>query len=1109
MKYRPVVWFCLLLSLLLFAVLNGLAASAQDKNKEKDKKDEKWKVDSSLGFDRTIELETDEGTWMNLDVSPDGKTIAFDLLGDLYSLPVEGGEATLLLGGPAFDMLPRYSPDGKLIAYVSDQGGSRQVWLMNANGTDRRALTKEKDLFPTNPFWTPDGDYIVAKRHVVDTRSLGGGELWLYHKDGGSGMKLVEKRSFTSEMNEPSVSPDGRYVYYTFAGPFDYNRNPHAGIFQINRYDRKTGQTEPVTRDTGGAIRPLPSPDGKQLAFVRRVELKTVLFVRNLATGGERPVFDGLERDQMETWVVHGAYPAFAWLPDSRNIVTTVNGGKLAKVDTQTGVATPIPFHAKIVQKVTATVHSEQDPGTSATFRARLIRWPVTTPDGDRLVFQAVGRLWQMALPDGTPERVTNGEALEFAPAVSPNGGWVAFTTWDDDEGGAVWKVQLKAGKQNTPARLTSAPNQYANPSWSPDGKRIAFIEGSGAVNRGNGLSGEMFLRVRWISAEGGEVHPVINTSSRGPNRRMPRITWSDNGERLLFHENKNGKTVLTSIQLDGADARQLAENENAEEMIASPDGRYVAFKEFHNVYVAPLAGTGKTVKIGRTGAPMPVKQLSRYGGDWIQWSADGQSVTWVLGPTVVRQSLSRIYERKVEDEKEEDKESEEAGKKDKEAEEKKDEPKLNHMIVGEVFEVALEVRRAKPAGLVALTNARLITMNGDEVIERGTVIIEGNRIREIGPSRRVRVPAGAKTVNLRGKTIIPGLIDVHAHMGYLALDINPERPWQYYANLAYGVTTTHDPSASTQMVFSNAELVETGRMTGPRIFSTGFILYGAKNPNRATINSLDDARGHLKRLKAVGAFSVKSYNQRRRDARQWIIKAAREEGMHVYPEGGSTLPMNLSMMIDGHTGIEHAIPVAPLYKDALTLLAESGTGYTPTLIVGYGGVWGENYWYQKHDVFRNERLRRFTPHGLLDARARRRMLVPDDEFYHIDLAKTAKDTVDAGGSVQLGAHGQLQGLGVHWELWMFGQGGMTPLEALRAATLAGARYLGMEKHLGSLETGKLADLVVLDANPLDDLSNTEKMHLVMKNGFLYNENLDEVWPQERKRGKLRGIDRN
>jgi hypothetical protein len=270
------------------------------------------------------------------------------------------------------------------------------------------------------------------------------------------------------------------------------------------------------------------------------------------------------------------------------------------------------------------------------------------------------------------------------------------------------------------------------------------------------------------------------------------------------------------------------------------------------------------------------------------------------------------------------------------------------------------------------------------------------------------------------------------------------------------------------------------------------------------TVDSLADARSHLRRLRAVGAFSVKSYNQPRRDQRQQLLQAARELGMRVVPEGGSTFYHNLSMILDGHTGIEHAVPVAPLYDDVLSLWGASGVAYTPTLIVGYGGLWGENYWYARENVWEDPRLLTFTPRGVVDARSRRRVLAPDAELYHVTLAAAADALAGRGVAVNLGAHGQLQGLGAHWELEMLGQGGMAPLEAIRAATLNGARYLGMDRDLGSIEEGKLADLVVLAANPLDDLRNAREVEYVMANGRLYRAaTMDQVWPEARPRRTL------
>jgi hypothetical protein len=240
--------------------------------------------------------------------------------------------------------------------------------------------------------------------------------------------------------------------------------------------------------------------------------------------------------------------------------------------------------------------------------------------------------------------------------------------------------------------------------------------------------------------------------------------------------------------------------------------------------------------------------------------------------------------------------------------------------------------------------------------------------------------------------------------------------------------------------------------------------------------------------MKAAGAFSVKSYNQRRRDARQMIIKAARELDMMVVPEGGSLVYNNLTMVLDGHTGVEHSLPVPVVYEDVAQLFGRSGTGYTPTLVVGYGGLSGEFYWYERTNVWENERLLTFVPRDVVDPRSRRRtMAAGDDDFNHVLIARGAKEIQDAGGLVLLGAHGQMQGLGAHWELWMLEQGGMTPLEAIKVATINGAKYLGLDSQLGSIEAGKLADLVVLTENPLENIRNTESVEMVMLNGRLYD----------------------
>jgi imidazolonepropionase-like amidohydrolase len=519
-----------------------------------------------------------------------------------------------------------------------------------------------------------------------------------------------------------------------------------------------------------------------------------------------------------------------------------------------------------------------------------------------------------------------------------------------------------------------------------------------------------------------------------------------------------------------------------ANEFVISPDNKWVAYKELFKVYIAPFAPSGKSLDLSSALSALPFAPVTRDAGYYLHWSSDGNNLHWVNGDEYFTNSVKNRF-------------SFVAGAPDK----------LPAVDTSGV-KINLVLNTDKPTGITALTNARIITMNNKEVIENGTVIVTDNKITAIGKSSEIQVPSNAKTIDCTGKTIMPGIIDVHAHMGTFRQGLSPQKQWSYFTNLAYGVTTTHDPSSNSEMVFSQSEMVKYGSMTGPRIYSTGYILYGAEGDFKAVINSLDDAKSAIRRTKAYGAFSVKSYNQPRREQRQQVIEAASQNQIMVYPEGGSTTWHNLTMILDGHTGIEHNLPIVPLYDDVVKLWSASKTGYTPTLIVAYGAMNGENYWYQKTDVWTKERLLKFTPRFVVEARSRHRTMVPDEEYEngHILVSITCKKLFDAGVNVNLGAHGQIQGIGAHWELWMLAQGGMSNMEALQCATINGARYIGMDKEIGTLEKGKLADLIILDKNPLDDIKNSESVRYTMVNGRLFDcETMNEIGNTNKTRTKF------
>jgi Tol biopolymer transport system component/imidazolonepropionase-like amidohydrolase len=1037
-----------------------------------------WKVDDVHGPSHTITFDTDEGTWISLDVSPDGKTVVFSLLGDLYLVPISGGAARRITSGPSYDVQPRFSPDGAHIAFASDRGGTENLWVADALGSDARAVSTEKDAYVNSPAWSPDGDYLLGRKRLTDTSSLGAVELWMWHVKGGQGVRVTKKED-QPDAADPVFSRDGRFIYFSARDArYKYDRNVNEGIWQIKRFDRRTSQVVPLMGEFGGTAAPTLSPDGKSLAYVRRVRAKTRLEVLDLASGRTRVVVPEVQRDDQEGFAFHGVFPGFAWTPDGASLVATTEG-KIWSFDKATGARTAIPFTAAVDQRVTDALRTPHRIPDSV--RARILRWPVESPDGKRLVFQSLGHLYVMDLPQGTPKRLTALADPEYSPAFSRDGHSITFVTWNDTTGGHVWSVEGPAA----PRKLTEVAGQYANPSFSPDGSKVVFLRGSGAWFRDEDLSDELWHEIQWVKAEGGPSHYVIGTKNRGTNRRMTRPTFSADGERIFYVEDDKEekptevpKTLLCSVKLDGTDRRVRLRWARAEEAAVSPDERYVAFNELHNAYVTALPEAGADpVDVALENSALPLGTLTDEGGEWVGWADGGKTVTWIFGPIYHRLALEKALPVPKTPE-----EKPPAAKKDS----AKDAPKKPAALPeSQKIEIALSVPRARPTGLVAYKGARIVTMKGDEVLEGATLLVDGDRIKAVGTA--VPVPTEARVVDVSGRTIIPGLIDEHAHLHYSTLDIFPERPWKYLANLAYGITTTHDPSASSHEAFGQGEMVAAGLMTGPRIFSTGFILYGADLPGRAIVNNLDDARHHVRRLKTLGAFSVKSYMQPRREQRQWIIEAAREEGMLVVPEGGGNLEADMTMILDGHTTVEHALPVTPLRKDVVTLFGKSGTSYTPTLLVAYSGISGDKWFHQHEELWKDERLQKYVPQGIVDTLGRiRSIMATDEDWHHIDVAASALKVMEAGGRVCLGGHGQMQGLGPHWELRAFVQGGMTPLQALRVGTRYPAETLGLDQDLGSLEPGKLADFVVLEKNPLENIENSTSVALVVKNGTAY-----------------------
>ena len=1020
----------------------------------------KWDVNNPPGATiRQVPISVDEGSWMDIDVHPDGRTIAFTLLGDIYTMPIAGGTPTRIAEGLAWEVHPRFSPDGRRIAFTSDRGGGDNIWVMNVDGSDKRQVTKETFRLLNQPTWSPDGRFIVAKKHFTTGRSLGTGEVWLYHVSGGAGIQLVKRASeqLQKELGEPVYAPDGKSIYYTrniTPGPiFEYAQNSNTDLFNIERYEIATGEVSTAVSGAGGSVRPTPSPDGKHIAFVRRERARSKLYIKDLTSGIERKIYDVLDQDVQETWAVTGVYPNMAWTPDGKSVVFWA-GGKIHRVDADGSGAAVIPFRVNDTRGIINAPHPVI-PVAPPSFETKMPRFATVSPDGGRVVFETLGKLWIKPVSGGAAKRLTggSGDELELFPTWSRDGRTIAFVAWTD---AGLGRIRTMAASGGAARDVTTQPGHYARPKFSPDGKTIVFEKGEGGSVTSPAWSENP--GVYRVAATGGAPVRVMKGAA------APQ--FGAENDRLFMIAAGGGKRQLISTDLTGGDKRTHASGELTSDYIVSPAGDHVAFRQNYAAHVMPLMPGTQDAPADMDGKALPVTRASAGGAEYIHWSNDGKRLHWSLGPTLYTADSAALFRNAPAEE---------------------NAPKFVPPASG--VSLSMPVTAARPSGTYALTGARIVTMASDNggIIDDGVVVVSGDRIAAIGPRGSVQIPAGAKTIDMAGKTIIPGLVDAHAHGPQGDDEIVPQQNWSAIQNLAMGTTTLHDPSSQASEIFVAAERQRAGTLLAPRIFSTGEIVYGAKaNGIYAQIDSLDDALAHVRRLKSQGGHSVKNYNQPRREQRQQVDEASRRENMLVVAEGGSLFGLDMTIVADGTSTLEHNIPLSTFYEDVLSFFSQSNTNYTPTLVVGYGGPAGEPYWDQAIDVWKHPLLRH-TPPDRLTAKLTRVVKAPEEDYVDDDVAREAHKLAKRGVKVAIGAHGQQAGIGPHFEMWSFVRGGMTPIEALKAGTIASAQSLGMARDIGSLEVGKLADLVVLNADPTADIRNSDRVDRVMIGGRMYD----------------------
>lgn len=1040
---------------------------------------------------RPLRFTTDEGTWMSVSVSPNGQTLVFDLLGDLYTLPIGGGKATRITSGQGFDAMPSFSPDGRQVAFVSDRSGASNLWVVNSDGSNPRAITRTERFHYVSPTWTSDGRAILVSRNN-SFRNGGPYDFYLIHVLGGNTQRITSPPQGGGGGGGPGGQAANTHFGARFADARHIWYSTSSANAQVFRLDLSTGKARRETNLRSGAFKPIPSPDGKWLVYATRRNDETALRLRELSTGDERWLVLDAQHDQMSGSPTRDLMPGMDFTPDSRFLVAT-KGGKLWKFAIPSGEATPIPFSADVDQMIGASSQF-QYPHNDSTLEVRQIRMPRLSPDGRKVAFIALDRLWVADLPANSQQgqhtvtsarRLTDFNVSEFSPAWSSDGRTIAFVTWTDSIGGDIYRVRVDGGK---PENMTNRLGHYDKLAFTNDGTKLLFAYASRSSRFETnelGFAGptQTTADLMWMPANGGSptlITPIGHHSgiTRAPYYGVPHF-GSDSGRMYFFDTENRG---LYSLRLDGTDktlllrVNQVPWNSSAEEpaddIVMSPQGNRAAVLAMQNVYVVSLLASNVAPTLSVAGnianAQVPLRRLTRIGASFVGWSADGSVLHYSLGPSLFLYNVERAD---------------------------------SVSLAGGSYEPArvdirIVVPKDKPAGVLALRGARLVTMRGGEVIENGDIIVRNNRIAALGASGTVQIPQGARTIDVSGKTIIPGYVDPHAHIYAPGWGVHRTELWQLYANLAYGVTAMRDPQTGTTDVIEYSDLVETGSIIGPRLYSTGRGFF-----DQEQINSLEDARNALRRNSDfLKTETIKQYLAGDRKRRQWIVQAARELKLSPTNEGGADVMLNLTHMLDGYAGEEHSLPTWPFYKDVVQLAVASEITYTPALIVAYGGPAHQEYFTSRFNMRGEPRLQRFWPIAFMDQRTMQTQWRPDEFYAFPKLAADAAKVAAAGGRVGVGSHGNLQGIGYHMEMWALGMGGMPAHAILRSATVIGAQAIGHTADMGSLEVGKLADLQVLDRNPLENIRNTTSVSMVMKNGRLYDAlTLDESWPRQRK----------
>jgi len=1033
-------------------------------------------------FDETLSFRVDEGTWMNLDVTMDGSYIEFDLLGDLYRIPATGGKALPVRVGPEWTSMPIRSPDGSQLAYLGDQGeGVQSIWVKSNERKDAIQVTApDRDVVAFS--WSADGNQIFA----IHSRSnrIGDNELVAYSIATGEAKALGSKTN--NAIGITRALENGTFYFARYDG------GQIADSATLNTSVYKRTPDGHVSLIVENAFAPRISPDESVLTFARQYDGKTSIFGLSLSSGSLTEI--GRVQTAIATGTVGNAHhqamlPRYDFSPSGQHIFAT-RSGKLVQLSVDGQAAEMVPFFVDVESAFRRARSVENS--ISDQFTAKQLLWLDSTRALDQFFFSAGGLVWAVDLDTEAIRRLSLSEALAFEPELSPNEDSVAYVVWRDK---GPYEIRIAAANgASEEALIISSNTILAQPAWSRDGRHLYYLAladvACGEVTNlsfpGSGLceSNDQDKRVYLArlmkydleSAAAVEMESFVMPIDWTRLLRSATVEGT-NGDYVYYLRlvtAAQGQEYYEMVQLNFESGHsnviaRLETNRGFGSIAISPNGERMAFVLNGRVRVYVLdRGELEETPINSETLLEESKAIGP-AGQHLSW-LDEDTLLWAFGNRIYSWQKAWAQGKLVE--------------------------QLN-----------VPLPRNFPSATIAFVNATIVTMQDNKVIQSGTIVVRDGRIQDIGKCEQVEVPEGAFVVDVSGKTIIPGLVDTHAHPHSPASRRNEyyfEMNLNYVAFLAHGVTTIFDPQASLEAdAFAQAEMVSVGSIVGPRIYTTGTAIFGSHTNQPSwfhrtrpiTKRDLSNIAAAIKYKASNGVNYVKSYNVARRDWRQAIVQAAQKSGLGITTEGGGRQSEQLSHVLDGHTATEHNLPVAELYDDVVQLLARTGVFYTPTLTLLYGGLYGDAFFLSRADIWSQPKVHRFTRPADM-RRIGKRAFFPDSEQALFAAARSINEIILAGGRVTIGGHHRPYGLTTHWEMQLFALGGVAPMDVLRAATLRGAEKLGLEDDIGSLEKGKIADLLVLNSNPLVNVSNTLDIEYVVKGGVVFHsESMTEMWP--------------